>query len=656
MAIVNIGILAHVDAGKTSLTERILFETGVISSIGSVDKGTTQTDTLELERARGITIKSAVVSFRLHDRTVNLIDTPGHADFVAEVERALRVLDGVVLVVSAVEGVQSQTRRLARAIHAAGLPLIIFVNKIDRVGARTESLLDDIRRKLDVRVVAMNAASGIGDRSAEVALCDRVDPVWHDTLIDLLAESSEHVIAEFDRSGGNLSRAFLDAELRRQAEAGAVVPVYFGSAITGAGVCHLLSGVEELFPPANGACNAPLDGAVFKIVRRLSGEKIVYVRVFAGHLAVRNRVVTRRRDVYGDIEEIEERITGVDRFAPGGNGVAEIVGAGEIVALHGLRAARIGDRIGVEQSSSAAISYAFPAPALESVARPVNPGQITQLRSALEELAEQDPLISLRQRNELGEISVRLYGDVQKEVVTETLSREYGIGVNFGPTQTICIERVIGTGEHVEYMADKENPFVASVGIRIEPAEVGSGIRYVRELGSLPLSFYRAIEETVYETLGQGLAGWEVTDCAVTLTFVEYSSPVTIAADFRKLTPLVVMEALRLAGTQVCEPIEELQLDIPEDTFGAVCGVLINARAAIRNSYPEGASHHIIAEIPTAELRSNEQQLPRLTRGDGRWVSHFAGYVPTTGDMPSRARIGPNPLNRAHYLAELGRT
>src|SRR5688500_16705086 len=151
MAIVNIGILAHVDAGKTSLTERILFETGVIKAVGRVDKGTTQTDTLELERARGITIKSAVVSFHLHELKVNLIDTPGHADFVAEVERSLRVLDGVVLVVSAVEGVQAQTRRLARAIHAANLPMLIFVNKIDRVGARGAALLDDIRRKLSLR-------------------------------------------------------------------------------------------------------------------------------------------------------------------------------------------------------------------------------------------------------------------------------------------------------------------------------------------------------------------------------------------------------------------------------------------------------------------------------------------------------------------------
>src|SRR3712207_186056 len=170
MAVVTLGILAHVDAGKTSLTERILFETGVIKSLGSVDKGTTQTDTLELERARGITIKSAVVSFELNDRKVNLIDTPGHADFVAEVDRSLRVLDAVVLVVSAVEGVKPQTRRLARAIRAAIRPLLIAVNKIDRHGARADSLRDDIRRKLNLRVLAINTATGLGDRSAAVVL------------------------------------------------------------------------------------------------------------------------------------------------------------------------------------------------------------------------------------------------------------------------------------------------------------------------------------------------------------------------------------------------------------------------------------------------------------------------------------------------------
>ena len=356
------------------------------------------------------------------------------------------------------------------------------------------------------------------------------------------------------------------------------------------------------------------------------------------------------------MEEVEERITGIDRFMSGTAVPAEAASAGDIVVLHGLRAARIDDRIGGEDPGVGETAGAFPAPKLESVVRPVDPGQITPLRAALEQLAEQDPLISLRQRNEAGEISLRLYGEVQKEVVLETLSRDYGIGVTFGPTRTMCIERPLGIGEHAEFIGAPGNPFYATVGFRVEPAECGSGIRYVRELGSLPLAFYRAIEETVHETFGQGLSGWEVTDAIVTLTQAGFWSPVSTAADFRKLTPLVLMQALLVAGTEVCEPVEELDLEIPEDTFGAVCGALVNARATIRNVAREGASHRIICEIPTAELRSVEQQLPRLTGGDGGWVSSFAGYAPVTGDAPTCARIGPNPLNRAHYLAEIARS
>ena len=655
MAIVNIGILAHVDAGKTSLTERILFTAGVIPSVGSVDKGTTQTDTLELERARGITIKSAVVSFQLHTRKVNLIDTPGHADFVAEVERSLRVLDGVVLVVSAVEGVQPQTRRLARAIRAAGLPLLIFVNKIDRLGARGEALLDDIRRKLQLRVVSLTTPTGLGNRAATVVACDWERAAWREPLIDLLAESNEEVIAEFERTGGTPGTPYLEAELRAQAASGSVVPVFFGSAITGVGVPELLAGIAAWLPTAAEAREAPLVGTVFKITRRPSGEKLVYVRLFAGSLAVRQRVALRRRDQFGELEEIEERITGIDRFAAGAAAPAEGASAGEIAGLHGLRAARIGDHLGVEDLATRALGRAFPAPALESVVHPVDPGQITRLRAALGELAEQDPLISLRQRNDEGELSIRLYGEVQKEVVLETLAREYGVAVTFGPSQTICVERPVGSGEAFEIIYTGENPFRATVGLRVEVAEPGSGLRYVRELGSLPLAFYRAIEETVHETFKQGLFAWEVTDCVVTLTHAGFDSVLSTAGDFRKLTPLVLMAALRRAGTVVCEPVEELDLDIPEDTYGAVSGALLAARATIRNAFPEGGSYRIVSEVPTAELRAIEQQLPRLTRGEGGWVSSFAGHIPVNGEAPTRPRVGSNPLNRAHYLAEVAR-
>ena len=265
------------------------------------------------------------------------------------------------------------------------------------------------------------------------------------------------------------------------------------------------------------------------------------------------------------------------------------------------------------------IAAAFPAPALESVVRPVEPGQITHLRAALEQLAEQDPLISLRQRNEEGEISVRLYGEVQKEVVTG----DAGAGLRHRRLRSGRAGRSASSGRSAPASTPRSsatdgNPFYATVGFRVEPARAGSGIRYERELGSLPLAFYRAIEETVHETLAQGLYGWEVTDCVVTLTHAGFWSPVSTAGDFRKLTPLVLMQALRQAGTEVCEPVEELELEIPEETFGAVCGALLATRARrSATRFATASSHRIICEIPTAELRAVEQQLPGLTRGDG---------------------------------------
>ncbi|HEU0115926.1 MAG TPA: hypothetical protein VFQ80_14670, partial [Thermomicrobiales bacterium] len=329
--------------------------------------------------------------------------------------------------------------------------------------------------------------------------------------------------------------------------------------------------------------------------------------------------------------------------------------AGDIVGLHGLRAARIGDRLGNDDADTPESGRAFPPPALESVVRPVDPSQLTPMRTALEQLAEQDPFISLRQRNEAGEISLRLYGEVQKEVVMETLAREFGVAVTFGPSQTICVERPIGVGEHVETMFAEGNPFYATVGLRIEPAAPGGGVRYARELGSLPLAFYRAIEETVHETLALGLCGWEVVDCRVRLTAAGYSSVMSTAGDFRKLTPLVLMRALAAAETRVCEPVEDLELDVPDDTLGAVCGALVQAHATIRDTTREGESQRIVATIATAELRAIERRLPGLTRGAGGWVANFAGYAPVGGDPPTRARVGPNPLNRAHYLAEVAR-
>jgi ribosomal protection tetracycline resistance protein len=291
------------------------------------------------------------------------------------------------------------------------------------------------------------------------------------------------------------------------------------------------------------------------------------------------------------------------------------------------------------------------------------------LHGALVQLAEQDPLINLQQDDARREISVSLYGEVQKEVIAATLADDFGIGVRFRETTTVCIERPVGTGAAVETIGKEPNPFLATVGLRVEPAPVGAGVKFRLEveLGSIRLAFHRTVEETVHETLRQGLYGWRVTDCTVTMTRPGYwarqssahggfdKSMSSTAGDFRNLTPLVLMDALRRAGTGVYEPMHRFRLEIPADTFGATVPVLARLRAVPETQETLGASCVLEGEIPAARVHEMQQRLPALTRGEGVLECAFDrhSYQPVGGEVPTRPRTDQNPLDREEYLLRL---
>ncbi|MDQ2815285.1 MAG: TetM/TetW/TetO/TetS family tetracycline resistance ribosomal protection protein, partial [Actinomycetota bacterium] len=568
MRTLNLGILAHVDAGKTSLTERLLFAAGVIGEIGSVDDGTTQTDTMALERQRGITIKTAVASFTLDDLTVNLIDTPGHPDFIAEVDRALSVLDGAVLVVSAVEGVQAQTRVLMRALRRLRLPALIFVNKIDRPGAAVEPVLRDIATRLTPAIVPMGTVLAPGTAHASYRPYDAADAGLTARLTDLLAEHDDSLLAAYLDDERSVSWDRLRAGLTAQTGRSLVHPVFFGSAITGAGVPALTAGLREFLPAAGGAAGGPAAGIVFKVGRGPTGgvdrssaaAKVAYVRMFAGTVRVRDRLPLPGGP----------RVTAISVFEGGSPVRRDSVAAGQIATLRGLAGVRIGDMFGPARSPG---EGHFSPPALETIVVPARRAGQGALHTALTQLAEQDPLINLRQDDVRRELSVSLYGEVQKEVIAATLAAEFGIAVEFRETTTICIERPAGRGAAVDRLGEPGHPFLATVGLRIDPAEAGSGVRFGLdiELGALPLAFLRAVEDTVHATLRQGRHGWQVTDCTVTMTHSGYyprqshahgrfdKAMSSTANDFRGLTPLVVMAALSQAGTCVYEPVQRFR-------------------------------------------------------------------------------------------------
>ncbi|MCH6162199.1 elongation factor G [Streptomyces marispadix] len=663
MKTLNLGILAHVDAGKTSLTERLLHAAGVIDELGSVDDGSTLTDSLALERQRGITIKSAVVAFTVGDVTVNLIDTPGHPDFIAEVERVLSVLDGAVLVVSAVEGVQAQTRVLMRTLLRLRIPVLLFVNKIDRAGAQYGPVLRRIAEKLTPAAVPMGRVSELGTRAAEFTPYDRRGTDCAPNLAELLAEHDDELLAAYVEDEPSLTHERLRGALRAQSRRGLVHPVFFGSAATGAGVEALTAGLTELLPVGEGDPEGPVHGTVFKIERTAAGRKTAYVRMFSGTVRVRDKLL------HGT--EGEGKVTGVDVFEQGSDAPAACVTAGRIGKLRGLAGVRVGDAVCSEGAARrvAPRQQHFAPPTLETVVTPGRPEERGALHTALTRLAEQDPLIGLRQDELRGELHMSLYGEVQKEVVQATLADEFGLDVGFRESTTICVERLDGPGSAVEIMNKETNPFLATVGLRVEPAPEGSGVSYGLdvELGSMPYAFMRAVEDTVRGTLREGLQGWEIPDCKVTMTHSGYAprqshahaifdkSMSSTGADFRQLTPLVLMEALKRAGTTVHEPMHHFRLEIPAETFGVVLPVLSRMRAVPQAPVTKGDAYVLEGEIPAARVHGLEQQLPTLTGGEGVLECAFARYRPVVGEVPSRPRTDHDPLNRKEYLLRVVR-
>jgi ribosomal protection tetracycline resistance protein len=600
-----LGIVAHVDAGKTTLTERLLYTAGVIDEIGSVDKGTTQTDSLPLEQQRGITIKAAVVSFEIGDVTVNLIDTPGHPDFIAEVERVLSVLDGAVLVISAVEGVQPQTRVLMHALRRLRIPTLLFVNKMDRLGADLERVLGQITARLT---------------SAAIRLPDP-DP---DVLVEALAENDEGLLASY-LNGEPLQ---LGRVLADQAREALVYPVFSGSAMKGDGVEALTAGIVKLLPSAVADVEAPISATVFKIERGAGGEKVAYVRMFSGTMHARDVVA-------------EDKVTALAVFEQGHTPQRSTVGGRQIAKVWGLHDARIGDTIGAEPPRVPRQEFA--PPTLQAVVAPRNPDEAQELRVALAQLAEQDPLINVR--DELGkELIVSLYGEVQKEVLEATLATDFGIAVDFRDTTPIYVERPIATGEAVEVLHAESNPYHATIGLRIEPASEDSGLTFELDVDTrtIPLFVYKnrqhfaeQMERYVSDALRKGLHGWHVVDCRVTMTRCSYSvadgppsrrGPTSTAADFRKLTPLVVVQALERAGTAICEPIVRVMLEVPTRTVGAVLPALARLGAAVATPIPSGELSTIEAVMPVTQTDELQRQLPELTSGEGVLDSTFVGY------------------------------
>ncbi|MDE1995201.1 MAG: TetM/TetW/TetO/TetS family tetracycline resistance ribosomal protection protein, partial [Rhizobiaceae bacterium] len=523
---------------------------------------------------------------------------------------------------------------------------VFFVNKVDRLGARYDEVLKAIATQLPVRPVAMSAVIDAGSKLARVDALEPGRQPLFALLSEMLAENDEALLDDYVLMPDRLSPERIERCLADQLARGLVHPAFAGAATTGVGVPALSSTIAAMLPSRQPDPDGPIVGKIFKIDRGWGGEKLAYVYLTSGTIQLRQTL---------DLPKGPARVTGIQVFEAGRVRNGTRFCAGQIARVGGLAGARIGDVVGTGLLSGDRPHFA--PPTLETQVSARRPSDNAALWQALNQLAEQDPLINLRRNDDANDMFVSLYGEVQKEVIQSTLSSDFGLDATFEESTVIYVERLVDTGNGVQIIFKTPNPFIATVGLRVEPRAGGSGNSFALEVdvGQMPASFYRAVEEAVFETLKQGPFGWQIIDCHVAMTAARHSSPTSTAVDFRQLTLWVLASALTEAQTVVCEPIDRFYLEAPAPALNGLLTLLAKAGAAISDSAIVEGIARLEGTVASAAIQGIRQQLPGLTSGAGTMESSFDHYAPTGGPPRLRRRSGPNPFNPTEYLLGLRR-
>ncbi|MBQ7983721.1 MAG: TetM/TetW/TetO/TetS family tetracycline resistance ribosomal protection protein [Clostridia bacterium] len=659
----NIGILAHVDAGKTTLTEQILYHTGVLRTAGSVDAGTAATDSLSVERQRGISVRTSTASAVMGDVTFNLIDTPGHIDFAGEVERSLAALDYAVLVVDAVEGVRAHTENLLRALEAEHLPCVVFINKLDRAGADPAAAAAALA-KLSGRVPVM--LSGYKDAETESL------SVWSAAGEDFCRAATEglcEVCAEAEEaflSDQLLAHEEAQAILRREIADCHAMPVLCGSAKLGIGVEALLAFMIGYMPSAERRATEDLCGVIFKIEHDRTVGKISHVRLFGGSIVNRDEVELLAPGTSGDTVGAEdddaavaveapanprEKVTQIRRFTGGKYTDAGMVSAGDIAALCGLPSAKTGHYVG---SLAVSDQYRLAAPFLRVRVTPASGDamELPRLAEALAQLSDEEPYMDAKWENGQDEIVINTTGTIQLEILDTLLSERYGLRAHFSPPTVIYKETPAGEGiAYADYLMPK--PCWAIVKFRFEPMPRGYGVSYH---GRLPSNqcFYRYqshIRTSFNDCLQQGLYGWEVTDFRCTLIGGEHHSIHTHPLDFFVCTPMAFMNGLQSTGVTLLEPLLRMRISLPAHLTGKITGELTRMGGEYDVPMLHGDLTTLDALVPAAASMDFPIRLTAMTSGKAVLNMSFSGYRECRdGKIHENPRRGVNPLDRSKWI------
>jgi len=661
----NIAVIAHIDAGKTTTTERILYYTGKIHRMGEVDQGSAQMDWMPQEQQRGITITSAATTCTWEDHRINIIDTPGHVDFTAEVERSLRVLDGAVVVFCAVAGIQPQSEKVWRQADKYGIPRIVFINKMDRLGADPNKALEGMGKVLGA--VPLPVQMPVGSEfsfSGVVDLVSMVNMNWVDPegeeiekgavpeeYLDAALESREQLIETLAEHDDRIMALFLEENevpvtlvqevIRTGTIQGSFVPVLYGSSLKKKGVQPLLDGIIDYLPspqdlpPVKGKwkeqtevrlpeVDQPFSALLFKVMAYAGRPTLYYVRVYSGRCALGDRVLNTRT------EKVDRAMKIMRMHANRREEIREMT-AGDILALVGLKDARTGDTLCDIEKPVSFEEPLFPQPVIFLSIEPKSVKDQEKLMNVLDVLAEEDPTFQVRVDEETSQVILSGMGELHLEVLSERLFTEFNVQGKVGNPQVSYREtvtkRVKVTERFAREIAGKDQE--ATVTLQVEPLPLGGAVQFEDHApeGKIPPEMERIIKQAALEASSSGAkAGYPVIDIKIILLDGEYHPDRSTEVAFRAATSNALNQCLREAAPVLLEPVMAVQVESPEDFTGDVMGSLTHRRGTIEGVEKQSQMEVISAKIPLIEMFGYTTNLRSLTQGRGSFTMELAQY------------------------------
>lgn len=624
----NIGIFAHVDAGKTTLSEQLLLHCGAIRQAGSVDRGTAHTDDLPVEQRRGISVRASCVSMRWKNATIRLIDTPGHVDFSAEVERSLWALDAAVLVVCAVQGVQPHTEALFAALKEQKIPVLIFLNKTDREGANPPRVLAQLRRRLSQQVVMMSDTEAVTE-----SVCAQDDALLERYLL-----------------GETIAPTEIATRLPTLVQQGALYPVFCGSALRGEGIEPLLDAIVTLLPEPGDV--GTLSGVVFALAQDKLLGRGVWVRLYGGKLENREALTLPAGldPLTGEACFVQKKITQI-RQVDGTD--AGCIRAGEIGIVYGLGSVKVGFVLGDEKLLPRRVEpgrLRMPLIAVQVV--PENPEEMTALRAACEQLSAEDPLLQARYSRSLNELQLQAMGAIQLEILLETLKTRFGLNASFSKPAVLYRETI--RHRSVGFCAyTMPKPCWAVLHFDMEPAPRGSGVtfRSTVPVKDIMARYQHQVEQALPLALHQGRLGWPVTDVTITLSGGEHHLVHTHPLDFIVATPWAIQDGLRNGEPQLLEPVLEIRFSLPPECVGRIMSDVAQMRGEVVETLADEDRVLLTAHVPVATSLDYAQTLSSVTSGRGSMSVRLYGYQDCEMGLGCTCvRRSVDPLDTAKYI------